>query len=107
MLASGACRGLVILLGYVYPAYKCFKALERKKPEGVRAWCEYWCVLQSGCSRPPTNHGTAKPCSGRRRAVLIPLVILNHIMPSMDCPRRLVLGIFTVLEQVGDQTVFW
>lgn len=45
MLASGACRTLVIALGYVYPAYKCFKALEKKKPEGIRFWCEYWCVM--------------------------------------------------------------
>lgn len=42
MLASGACKALVILLGYIYPTYKCFKALERKKPEAIRAWCEYW-----------------------------------------------------------------
>jgi receptor expression-enhancing protein 1/2/3/4 len=33
-----------LLLGYVYPAYACFKALERRKPDGIRAWCEYWCA---------------------------------------------------------------
>lgn len=61
MLAGGACRLLVLLLGYIYPVYCTFKALEKKKPDGVRTWCEYWVVM----------------------------------------------AVFTVLEQVGDMTVFW
>lgn len=33
-----------MLLGYVYPAYECFKIVERKKPdlEHLRFWCQYW-----------------------------------------------------------------
>ena len=42
MLANGACRVAILLLGYVYPVYCTFKALERRKPDGVRGWCEYW-----------------------------------------------------------------
>jgi hypothetical protein len=40
-----------LLLGYVYPAYACFKALERRKPDGIRAWCEYWCAQRALSSR--------------------------------------------------------
>jgi receptor expression-enhancing protein 1/2/3/4 len=43
VLASPLCRLLLLALGYAYPAYACFKALERRKPEGLRLWCQYWC----------------------------------------------------------------
>ncbi len=83
-----------LLLGYVYPAYACFKALERRKPDGVRAWCEYWCVRAAAsarCNRPPSCCAPRASRAGMTR----------------DCHRRLVLAVFTVLESVGDQTVFW
>jgi receptor expression-enhancing protein 1/2/3/4 len=36
-----------MLLGYVYPAYECFKIVERKKPEleHLRFWCQYWIII--------------------------------------------------------------
>ncbi len=35
-----------MLLGYVHPAYKCFKIVERKKPklEHLHFWCQYWYI---------------------------------------------------------------
>jgi hypothetical protein len=73
-----------LLLGYIYPAYACFKALERRKPDGVRVWCEYWCAPHAGA--------TAAAAHQRR---------------SPRLPFRLILAVFAVLESVGDQTVFW
>ena len=35
-----------MIFGYVYPAYECFKTLERNKPdiEQLRFWCQYWYI---------------------------------------------------------------
>lgn len=81
-------------MGYVYPAYACFKALERRKPDGVRAWCEYWCVRAAASARRNRPPSCCAPRTSR--SVL-----------TRDRRRRLVLAVFTVLESVGDQTVFW
>ncbi|XP_074279178.1 putative HVA22-like protein g [Silene latifolia] len=37
-------RILVMIFGYMYPAYECFKSVERNKPEieQLRFWCQYW-----------------------------------------------------------------
>jgi len=32
-------------LGAVYPAYRCFKTIERGSPEELKAWCVYWVVF--------------------------------------------------------------
>lgn len=32
------------ILGYVYPAYLCFKDVDRGKPDRLKLWCMYWCV---------------------------------------------------------------
>lgn len=34
-------------LGYVYPAYECYKIVERKSPdlEHLRFWCKYWMII--------------------------------------------------------------
>ena len=36
-------------VGYVYPAYECYKIVEKKRPdlEHLRFWCQYWLVLPS------------------------------------------------------------
>jgi len=34
----------VQILGYVYPAYLCFKDVDRGKPDRLKLWCMYWCV---------------------------------------------------------------
>jgi len=33
-----------MVFGYAYPAYECYKAVEKNKPEieQLRFWCQYW-----------------------------------------------------------------
>ncbi|KAK1416430.1 hypothetical protein QVD17_32221 [Tagetes erecta] len=47
MIGSFLTRGLVMLFGYAYPAYECFKAVEKNKPdiEQLRFWCQYWILV--------------------------------------------------------------
>nr|KAJ0220141.1 hypothetical protein LSAT_V11C200054250 [Lactuca sativa] len=47
MIGSFLTRGLVMVFGYAYPAYECFKAVERNKPdiEQLRFWCQYWILV--------------------------------------------------------------
>lgn len=36
-----------MIFGYAYPAYECFKTVERNKPEieQLRFWCQYWILV--------------------------------------------------------------
>ena len=34
-----------VVVGFVYPAYRSFKALEAKEPEGSATWLTYWLVF--------------------------------------------------------------
>lgn len=47
MIGSFICRVLILALGYVYPAYKCYKTVELNKPEieQLRFWCQYWILV--------------------------------------------------------------
>uniref|UniRef100_A0A1D1YFN9 HVA22-like protein n=1 Tax=Anthurium amnicola TaxID=1678845 RepID=A0A1D1YFN9_9ARAE len=38
---------LVLVLGYAYPAFECFRAIEQNKPEieQLRFWCQYWIIM--------------------------------------------------------------
>ncbi|XP_057533311.1 HVA22-like protein i [Amaranthus tricolor] len=47
MIGCFLSRGLVMIFGYVCPAYECFKTLERNKPdiEQLRFWCQYWILV--------------------------------------------------------------
>merc|ERR1711904_523983 len=45
MLGSYVSSILVLILGYVYPAYACFKAVEIGKPEQLKMWCRYWTII--------------------------------------------------------------
>ncbi|XP_068640264.1 HVA22-like protein i [Aristolochia californica] len=47
MMGSFLTRGLVMVFGYAYPAYDCFKTVERNKPEieQLRFWCQYWILV--------------------------------------------------------------
>lgn len=44
-----------MVFGYAYPAYECFKTVEKNKPEieQLRFWCQYWYLSSSPhfCSR--------------------------------------------------------
>ncbi|KAJ7260039.1 hypothetical protein O6H91_09G035200 [Diphasiastrum complanatum] len=46
-MVSIVLRAITILLGYIYPAYECFKNVERPRPdmESLRFWCRYWIIL--------------------------------------------------------------
>ncbi|KAL9263957.1 HVA22-like protein [Drosera capensis] len=47
MIGSLITRGLVMTFGYAYPAYMCFKVVEKNKPEveQLRFWCQYWILV--------------------------------------------------------------
>ncbi|KAL0323186.1 UNVERIFIED_CONTAM: HVA22-like protein i [Sesamum angustifolium] len=49
MIGSFLTRGLVLIFGYAYPAYECYKSVELNKPdiEQLRFWCQYW-ILAAG-----------------------------------------------------------
>ena len=34
-----------MVVGFVYPAYASYKALESKTPESAAQWLTYWCVF--------------------------------------------------------------
>uniref|UniRef100_A0A1D1XK12 HVA22-like protein n=1 Tax=Anthurium amnicola TaxID=1678845 RepID=A0A1D1XK12_9ARAE len=38
---------LVLLLGYAYPSFECFRVLEQNRPEieQLRFWCQYWIIM--------------------------------------------------------------
>ncbi len=40
-------RGARNALGFIWPAYACFKALEAKQQDAIRDWCTYWCAAQA------------------------------------------------------------
>lgn len=43
-------RAVLSLVAYVLPGYHCFKALEKRKPDELREWCEYWLVVAAFAS---------------------------------------------------------
>ncbi|KAK1304363.1 HVA22-like protein i [Acorus calamus] len=47
MLGSFLTRVFVLILGYAYPAYECYKTVEKNKPEieQLRFWCQYWILV--------------------------------------------------------------
>ncbi|MCD7456076.1 hypothetical protein HAX54_030579 [Datura stramonium] len=47
MIGSFLTRGLVMVFGYAYPAYECFKTVEMNKPDiqELRFWCQYWILI--------------------------------------------------------------
>ncbi|CAI9777886.1 unnamed protein product [Fraxinus pennsylvanica] len=46
MIGCFITRGLVLVLGYAYPAYECFKTVEIKPDiEQLRFWCQYWILV--------------------------------------------------------------
>jgi len=49
------CKFCSMALGYAYPAYECFKIVERNRPdsEDLRFWCQYW--------YPPSTHAPDMP----------------------------------------------
>eukprot|EP00884_Botryococcus_braunii_P018980 jgi/Botrbrau1/5766/Bobra.0134s0034.1 len=45
MIGDTLARFLVLVAGFVWPAYQSFKSLSQKNAEETRSWCIYWVVL--------------------------------------------------------------
>ncbi|KAG0488328.1 hypothetical protein HPP92_006896 [Vanilla planifolia] len=47
MIGSFLTRVSIMILGYAYPAYECYKVVEKNKPEieHLRFWCQYWIIV--------------------------------------------------------------
>ncbi|GAY67737.1 hypothetical protein CUMW_258900 [Citrus unshiu] len=47
MMGSFLSTPLLMVFGYAYPAYECFKAAEKNKPdtEQLLFWCQYWVLV--------------------------------------------------------------
>ncbi|XWS43360.1 hypothetical protein CRYUN_Cryun16bG0096400 [Craigia yunnanensis] len=47
MLGEFITRLLVLILGYAYPAFECFKTVEKNRVEiqELRFWCQYWILV--------------------------------------------------------------
>ncbi|XP_011046884.1 PREDICTED: putative HVA22-like protein g [Populus euphratica] len=47
MLGDFITRFLVLLFGYAYPAFECFKSVEKNNVdiEEIRFWCQYWIII--------------------------------------------------------------
>ncbi|KAL3702189.1 hypothetical protein R1sor_020211 [Riccia sorocarpa] len=47
MVGSLITRAVIMVLGYLYPAYECFKTVEKNRPdmEHLRFWCQYWMII--------------------------------------------------------------
>ncbi|KAL7198132.1 hypothetical protein ACSBR2_020620 [Camellia fascicularis] len=47
MLGDFFTRGFVLVLGYAYPAFECFKKVEKNRVEieELRFWCQYWIIV--------------------------------------------------------------
>ncbi|CAA3021279.1 HVA22 g [Olea europaea subsp. europaea] len=47
MIGEFVTRSLVLVLGYAYPAFQCFKSLEKNRVDirELRFWCQYWIIV--------------------------------------------------------------
>jgi receptor expression-enhancing protein 1/2/3/4 len=45
MMGDFICKILLQLLGFVWPAYQCFKAVESNDADAIREWAVYWLTL--------------------------------------------------------------
>lgn len=47
MLTAVLSRALILVCAYLYPAYQCFKVVEKSKVDAavLRHWCKYWIII--------------------------------------------------------------
>ncbi|KAA3455226.1 HVA22-like protein j [Gossypium australe] len=92
MLGEFIIRLLMLILGYAYPAFECFKTVEKNKVEmqELRFWCQYWYQIQS-FTLPIILHFPLKP--------LTFLMLLDNLWPIQTR------GI--VFERIGDIFISW
>ncbi|CAD7701423.1 unnamed protein product [Ostreobium quekettii] len=50
MFLQTVLQAVLTLAAYIWPGYQCFKALEKRRPEELRCWCEYWLVIATFAS---------------------------------------------------------
>lgn len=81
--------------GYVYPAYECFKTVERRPLEIFQLlfWCHYWFVMPflmlSACL-----------------SICFKLTTVSkHLIFCLFC--RIIVALLTVFERVGDPLISW
>ena len=85
-----------MVFGYAYPAYECYKAIEKNKPEiqQLRFWCQYWFViclfsLISSCLE-------------------LFLLLKSKILIFLSkLPCRILVAALTIFERVGDTFASW
>ena len=88
-----------LVLGYAYPAYDCYKALELNTPqmEQLRFWCQYWYADLSSIQIYLQNH------------VLLHVNLLQNT--SLNCPLsvpyRILVAFLTALERFADCALSW
>ncbi|XP_059651169.1 putative HVA22-like protein g [Cornus florida] len=74
MLGTFLTRSLLIVFGYAYPAYECFKTVEKKKPkiEQLLFWCQYWILVAviTVCERVVDNLFSWLPLYGEAKIAL-------------------------------------
>ncbi|XP_056158892.1 putative HVA22-like protein g isoform X2 [Syzygium oleosum] len=98
MLGNFITRCLLLVLGYAYPAFQCYKTVEKNRVQidELRHWCQYW-------SRPVAilfllqfnEFGGCDLSSGSRDIAL------------MITSTMIILAMFTVLERIGDVLISW
>ncbi|XP_024544532.1 putative HVA22-like protein g [Selaginella moellendorffii] len=46
-MGSIVTRLILMVVGYAYPAYECFKGVEKSRPDidALRFWCQYWMII--------------------------------------------------------------
>lgn len=47
MMEDFITRSLLMMLGYAYPAFQCFKTMEKSRAHNdeLRFWCQYWIIM--------------------------------------------------------------
>ncbi|KAK3029033.1 hypothetical protein RJ639_040085, partial [Escallonia herrerae] len=74
MMGSFLSRALVMAFGYAYPAYNCFKAVEKNEPDvdHLLFWCQYWILvaLITVCERVGDSFISWLPMYGEAKVAL-------------------------------------
>lgn len=85
-----------MVLGYAYPAYECYKTVEKNKPEieQLLFWCQYWYVLLISFS--VTRLATTYSMDDS---------LVTFIFSSFG--DRILVAFLTVCERVGDAFISW
>nr|ACU24179.1 unknown [Glycine max] len=47
MLGDFIIRCLILILGYAYPGFECYKSVEQNRGDNgeLRFWCQYWVIV--------------------------------------------------------------